>query len=55
MITPAQIIAARGVRTQAQAATLLGISLRQYRNYEKGITAMRATDYQALAAPHEGE
>lgn len=55
-ITPAQIIAARGRRTQVQAAELLGLSLRQYRNYEKGVTAMRDPDYQSLAATtHKGD
>lgn len=48
-ITPAQIIAARGVRTQAQAATLLGLSLRQFRNYEKGVTAMHEAYFKLLA------
>lgn len=49
-VTPAQIIAARGVRTQAQAATLLGVSLRQFRNYEKGVTAMHEAYFKALDA-----
>lgn len=49
-ITPAQIIAARGVRTQAQAASVIGVSLRQFRNYEKGATAMYEAHFRALEA-----
>lgn len=49
-ITPAQVIAARGRRTQQEVAELLGVSLRQVRNYEKGVTGMRPIHFQALDA-----
>jgi hypothetical protein len=49
-ITPAQVVAARGTRTQQQAADLLGVSLRQFRNYETGVTAVRERDFHVLAS-----
>lgn len=49
-ITSAQVVAARGGRTQQQAAELLGVSLRQFRNYETGVTAMRERDFHLLAS-----
>lgn len=49
-ITPAQVVAARGERTQQQAAAMLGVSLRQWRNYETGVTAMRERDFHLLAS-----
>lgn len=49
-VTPAQVVAARGGRTQRQAAELLGVSLRQFRNYEIGVTAIRERDFHLLAS-----
>jgi hypothetical protein len=47
-ITPEQIIEARGTLTQRQAADLLSVSIRQWRNYETGVTAMRERDFHSL-------
>jgi DNA-binding transcriptional regulator YiaG len=49
-VTPAQVAAARGARTQQQAADLLGVSLRQWRNYESGVTAIRERDFHLLTS-----
>ena len=45
MITPAQIREARGPLTQSQAAEVLQVSQRQWRNYETGKTPMKDRDF----------
>lgn len=46
--TPAQIIAARGSLTQAQAAELLGVSRATIQNWEAGRSPISRIAWQAL-------
>jgi DNA-binding transcriptional regulator YiaG len=48
--TPAEVIAARGHRTQVQVAEMLGVSRATIQNWESGRRPIPKVAYQALLA-----